>query len=117
MWNNRIVKHDEHGSVWYSVHEVFYNENGGINGFTEEPITILGETVEDVILQLQIIMKDIEKHGVIDASTVKFEDWYDDDADLLARPVKMDKTKKERLEKKGWSVGDADDFLNGESQG
>ena len=80
MWNNRIVKHKgSAGEVWYSVHEVFYNENGGINGYTEEPITILGETVEDVKTQLEMIMTDIEKHEVIDASTVKFEDWYDEE--------------------------------------
>ena len=29
-------------------------------------------------MQLEMIMKDIEKHGVIDASTVKFEDWHDE---------------------------------------
>ena len=85
MWNNRIVKHEKDDSVWYSVHEVFYNENGGINGFTEEPITILGETAEDVKTQLEMIMTDIEKHGVIDASTVKFEDWH---ARVRARPPK-----------------------------
>ena len=79
MWNNRIVKHEKDDAVWYSVHEVFYNDNGGINGYTENPIPILGDTVEDVILQLQIIMKDIEKHEVIDASAVKFEDWHDEE--------------------------------------
>ena len=78
MLNNRIVQHEKDGTVYYSVHEVFYNENGGINGYTEDPITILGETVEDVKCQLEMIMKDIEKHEAIDASTVKFEDWHDE---------------------------------------
>ena len=92
MWNNRIVKHEKDDAVWYAVHEVFYNDNGGINGYTEDPITVLGETVEDVKSQLEMIMKDIEKHEVIDASTVKFEDWYSDDSDDIAE-AKMDKTK------------------------
>ena len=78
MWNNRIVKHEKDDTVHYSVHEVFYKEDGGIYGYTENPITILGETVEDVKSQLEMIMKDIEKNEVIDASTVKFEDWHDD---------------------------------------
>jgi hypothetical protein len=93
MWNNRIVKHEKDDAVWYSVHEVFYNDNGGINGYTEDPISIVGETVEDVKSQLKMIMKDIEKHEVIDASTVKFEDWaeaFDED----------------------WAVGDAVAFLD-----
>ena len=75
MWNNRIVKHKKDDAVWYSVHEVFYNDNGGINGYTEDPISIVGETVEEVKSQLEMIMKDIEKHEVIDASTVELEDW------------------------------------------
>ena len=79
MWNNRIVQHEKDGIIWCSVHEVFYNENGGINGYTEEPITIVGDTVEDVKSQLEMIAKDIEKHEVIDASTVKFEDWHDEE--------------------------------------
>ena len=78
MWNNRIIKHEKDGTAWYSVHEVFYSESGGINGYTEDPITILGETVEEVKSQLEMITKDIEKHEVKDASTVKFEDWYDE---------------------------------------
>ena len=85
MWNNRIIKHEKDYTVLYSVHEVFYSENGGVNGYTEDPITILGETVEDVILQLQIIMQDIEKHEVIDASTVKFEDWCDEELKQLKK--------------------------------
>ena len=76
MWNNRIIKHEKDDAVWYSVHEVFYNENGGITGYTEDPTDLHGLTVEDIKSQLEMIMKDIEKHEVIDASTVKFEDCY-----------------------------------------
>mgnify|MGYP000427418106 CR=1 FL=1 len=94
MWNNRIVKHKKDDAVWYSVHEVFYNDNGGIKFYTENPITIFGETVEEVKSQLEMIMKDIEKHEVIDASTVKFEDW-DEAIEIIEDEVKMDKTKLE----------------------
>ena len=73
MWNNRIVKHKKDDAVWYSVHEVFYNDNGGIKFYTENPITIFGETVEEVKSQLEMITKDIQEHEVIDASTVKLE--------------------------------------------
>ena len=85
MWSNRIVKHEKDDTVWYGVHEVFYNDNGGINGYTEDPITILGETEKDVKSQLEMIMKDIENHEVIDASTVKFEDWLDEELGDLKR--------------------------------
>ena len=79
MWNNRIIKHEKDDVVWYSVHEVFYSKNDGVIGYTENPISIVGETVKDVKSQLKMITKDIEKHEVIDASTVKFEDWHDEE--------------------------------------
>jgi len=95
MWNNRIVKHEgSTGEVWYSVHEVFYNDNGGIKFYTENPITIFGETVEEVKSQLEMIMKDIEKHEVINASTVELEDW-DEAIEIIEDEVKMDKAKLE----------------------
>ena len=99
MWNNRIVKHEKDDIVWYSVHEVFYHENGGINGYTEDPISIVGETVEDVKSQLKMIMKDIEKHEVINASTVKFEDWaeaFDEDWDNENWAAFLDDLKNEK---------------------
>ena len=92
MWNNRIVKHEKDDAVWYSVHEVFYNDNGGIKFYTENPITIFGETVEEVKSQLEMITKDIKKHEVIDASTVELEDW-DEAIEIIEDEVKMDKTK------------------------
>ena len=100
MWGNRIIKHEGDNAVWYSVHEVFYNENGGINGYTEDPIPILGETVEEVKSQLEMIMKDIEKHEVIDASTVKFEDWYNEEK-RKERQRKKRERKKTKRKKKG----------------
>ena len=101
MWNNRIIKHErpaapnhKDDAVWYSVHEVFYNENGGVTGYTEDPISIVGETVDEVKSQLKMIMKDIEKHEVIDASTVELEDW-DEAIEIIEDEVKMDKAKLE----------------------
>jgi len=97
MWNNRIVKHEKDDAVWYSVHEVFYNENSGIYGYTEEPIVILSETVKEVKSQLKMIMKDIENHEVIDASIVKFEDWHND-YEVANCDIKM--PSKEQIEQK-----------------
>ena len=99
MWNNRIVKHKKDDAVWYSVHEVFFNSRGDIFGYTEEPITILGETVEEVKTQLEMIIKDIEKNEVIDASTVKFKDWYDDD-DVDADCDRIKMPSKDQVEQK-----------------
>ena len=53
MWNNRIIKHKKNKTVWYSVHEVFYNKDGGIYAHTEDPITIVGETEAEAVEQAE----------------------------------------------------------------
>lgn len=57
-WNYRIVKSNE----GFSVYEVFYDENGELNGITKDPI--LGfycETPDDILEELEIIKKAIKE--------------------------------------------------------
>jgi hypothetical protein len=51
MWNHRIIRHIEKtahmdDSIYYAIHEVYYDENGKVKGWTEEPIRILAESLE-----------------------------------------------------------------------
>ena len=75
MWNNRIIKHEKDGNTWYSVHEVFYNEDGSIYAHTKDPITIVGETKSETIGQVEQILRDIKDTLVIDASEIEFKDY------------------------------------------
>ena len=75
MWNNRIIKHEKDGVTWYSIHEVFYNEDGSIYAHTKDPITIVGETKLETIGQVQQILRDIKDTLVIDASEIEFKDY------------------------------------------
>ena len=75
MWNNRIIKHEKNGAVWYSVHEVFYNEDRSIYSHTEDPITIVGETKEETIKQVEQILRDIKDTPVLVASEIEFKDY------------------------------------------
>ena len=74
MWNNRIIKHEKDGNTWYSVHEVFYNEDGSIYAHTEDAITIIGETEEETIEQVEQILRDIKDTPVLVASEIEFKD-------------------------------------------
>ena len=49
-WNHRVIRnhHNETDSVTYQVHEVYYHENGAIEGWTEKPVTPMGETAEEL---------------------------------------------------------------------
>ena len=75
MWNNRIIKYEKNGTVWYTVNEVFYNEDGSIYAHTEDPITIVGETEEETIGQAEQILKDIKDTPVLVASEIEFKGY------------------------------------------
>ena len=78
MWNNRIIKHEKDGVTWYSVHEVFYNKDGSIYAYTEDPITIVGETKSETIGQVEQILRDIKDTLVIDASEIEFKEYEEE---------------------------------------
>ena len=47
-WNYRVIRkhHTEVDSVTYHVHEVYYQEDGSIESWTQEPVVPMGETAE-----------------------------------------------------------------------
>lgn len=50
-WNFRVISHpDGHGKGGrvYQVHEVFYDESGGICGWSGSPATLVGDTPEEL---------------------------------------------------------------------
>ena len=49
---------------YYAIHEYYPSKDG--DGWTEEPIPVDGESVEEVKQVLQMMLEDIEKHGVKD---------------------------------------------------
>jgi hypothetical protein len=51
---------------YYAVYE-YYEMDDGI-GWTENPVTVDGNSIEDVKKMLLLILKDIDKHGVKDYS-------------------------------------------------
>jgi hypothetical protein len=51
---------------YYAVYE-YHEMDDGI-GWTENPVTVDGNSIEDVKKMLLLILKDIDKHGVKDYS-------------------------------------------------
>ena len=82
MWNYRIIKDgDTHG-----LYEVFYNEEGEICFHSEEPDTI-GESVDDIIKSLELMLGDAKKHIkeklVLEKDKIEFKDLYDYDKEKM----------------------------------
>ena len=65
MWNNRATVNEKDETTWYSVHEVFYDEDGSIYAHTKDPITIVGETEEEAVEQVEQILRDIKDTPVL----------------------------------------------------
>ena len=69
-WHYQLMYHkydkplyDEDG--YYAVHEYYPMLDDG-DGWTENPVTVDGNSIEDVKKMLLLILKDIDKHGVKD---------------------------------------------------
>lgn len=53
-WNYRLMRHRGPGDeITLAVHEVYYDESGVPNGWTEKPVSFGGHTPEDVIESLR----------------------------------------------------------------
>lgn len=77
-WNNRIVKRTtkptkKNGltepTVYYAVHEVFYHKHGKKyipDSRTMNPDDIIGETPEECIEQLKMMLRDAKRAPVLD---------------------------------------------------
>ena len=57
MWNNRIIRDGD----TFGLYEVFYNDKGEIFAHSEEA-EMYGESVNDIIKSLELMLKDAKKH-------------------------------------------------------
>jgi len=68
-WNYRIIRHETNDEVWYAVHEVYYDKDGTLNGWTEDPVRFGGNDREDLLKGLAMALRDcrelpvLEEHG------------------------------------------------------
>lgn len=60
-WDYRVIKHDTDKDVIYRVHEVFYDENKNIEGFTEKAVSPQGESLNELISDLKSMIGDAKK--------------------------------------------------------
>jgi len=60
-WHYQLMHHK---GDYYAIHEYYPSEDG--DGWTEDPVFVDGNNVDEVKWVLQAMLEDIEKHGVID---------------------------------------------------
>lgn len=85
MWNYRIIKDKD----TYGLYEVMYNDDGEICAHNEKP-EIIGESPEDLLDTLQLMLVDTKKHfsyffppkvkkeKILDLNKIKFSEFCKD---------------------------------------
>jgi hypothetical protein len=75
-WNYRIIKRkcSETGEVYYGLNEVFYTEQGKLMAYSEND-EVIGDTPEEIIQVLKMMLKDAKK----DQPIITQEDFYTKD--------------------------------------
>jgi hypothetical protein len=63
-WHYQLMKRNFDGVDNYAIHEYYQLDHG--DGWSNDPVSIDGESIEDVKKMLQMMLNDIEKHGVKD---------------------------------------------------
>ena len=91
MWNYRIIKDDE----TYGLYEVFYNEKGEIALHSENP-DVVGESVDEIIKSLELMLGDAKKHQgsdkmdnilVLEKDTIEFKDLIDPNEKMITYDI------------------------------
>ena len=74
-WNHRVVRRTYHNthmddSILYEIHEVYYDSDGTIGSITQEPISIMEESVNDLRKTVERLTKCLES-PIIDYDTLQ----------------------------------------------
>lgn len=72
-WNHRVIKESLNGEDWYSVREVFYNSDGSIYAYTDEPVEVSGDSIKELREYAQWILDCLDKPVLVDGD-VEFVD-------------------------------------------
>ena len=91
MWNYRIIKDGD----TYGLYEVFYNEKGEIALHSENP-DVIGESVDEIIKSLELMLGDAKKHQgsdkmdnilVLEKDTIEFKDLIDPNEKMITYDI------------------------------
>ena len=82
-WNYRAIRkrHPETDSVTYHVCEVYYREDGGIDCWTQEPVTPMGETAEELREDIKYFLHAFRRPILEEKETDEGSTLVSDDSD------------------------------------
>ena len=67
-WNHRVIHkyHEKTDDHTYHIHEVYYDDNGTIEGWTKSPVEPMGETPNELREEIRYFIKAFQKPILIE---------------------------------------------------
>ncbi len=65
-WNYRVIKTKDGEDDFYQIHEVYYSEDGKINGYTSKGATVGGSNIAEVKWVLMEMLSCLERDIIKD---------------------------------------------------
>lgn len=60
-WNYRIFRYKTEDEEYYELHEAYYDNSNKVDDYTVNPIVPRGESVEELLTCLRMMLTDAEK--------------------------------------------------------
>jgi hypothetical protein len=93
-WNHRIIAVREEREDFFQIHEVHYDDDWQIEGWTENAVTVVGDSTDEIRMTLHHMLRCLDKPILIeqDGKLVKYEPRPPE----LKRPVSRRSTTQEK---------------------
>ena len=96
-WNHRILAHEYKGEVYLQIHEVYYDEEGKPDGYSENPIPVGSETVKGITWTLNKMLecraKPMERETYKDGELDGLYNEWDENGNLVESAMYKDGVK------------------------
>jgi len=70
-WSYRAIKEICEGETVYRVYECYYDDKGELEGWTEEPVCVQGETLEELRADLSAMLHDVGSRPALDMEELR----------------------------------------------
>lgn len=77
-WNFRVVRESTGGLQWHSIREVYYDRRGEVDGWTEEPVAPLGESLDELRADLARMAEALNRPTLEETKSVGLREVSDD---------------------------------------
>jgi hypothetical protein len=61
VWNHRVCKNTEQGEIFYNIHEVYYDDDGKVEGWTQNAVAPLGNDLDELRNELKWMLEALDK--------------------------------------------------------